>query len=65
MDCPHDTVQLGALRRSQYVGLAKTRLLHLLIGAALNVVRVAAWLAERPRAGTRVSPFAALAVGIT
>jgi transposase len=58
-------VQMGALRRTRYVGLAKTRLLHLLIGAALNVVRVAAWLAERPRSRTRVSPFAALAAGIT
>jgi hypothetical protein len=31
-----------------------------LIGAALNFVRVAAWLAERPRAHTRRSPFAVL-----
>jgi transposase len=53
-------VTMGALRRSRYVGLAKTRLLHLLIGAAMNVVRVAAWLAERPRAGTRTSSFARL-----
>ena len=54
-------VQMGALRRSRYVGLAKTKLLHLLIGAAMNLVRIAAWLAEVPRARTRTSPFARLA----
>ncbi len=52
--------RISDLRRSRYLGEAKTRLLHLLIGAALNFVRVAAWLAERPRAQTRRSPFAAL-----
>lgn len=49
------------LRRSRYVGLAKTRLQHLLIGAALNFIRVAAWLAEVPHAQTRRSAFATLA----
>lgn len=54
-------VRRGDLRRSRYRGFAKTRLLHILIGAALNFVRVAAWLAEIPRAQTYRSPFAALA----
>jgi len=54
-------VGLGDLRRTRYRGLAKTRLLHLLIATALNFVRLAAWLAERPRAQTRVSAFARLA----
>jgi transposase len=54
-------VSLGDLRRTRYRGLAKTRLLHLLIATALNFVRVAAWLAERPRAPTRRSAFARLA----
>ena len=49
------------LRRSRYIGLAKTRLMHLLLAAALNFMRVAAWLAETPRSGTRQSAFAALA----
>jgi transposase len=49
------------LRRSRYIGLAKTRLVHLLIAAALNFMRVAAWLAEIPRSRTRRSAFAALA----
>jgi hypothetical protein len=30
--------------------LVKTRLLHLLIAAAMNFMRVAAWLAEKPLA---------------
>ncbi len=52
--------RISDLRRSRYIGAAKTRLLHVLIGAAMNFVRVAAWLAERPRAQTRRSAFAAL-----
>jgi transposase len=57
-------VQMGALRRSRSVGLTKTTLLHLLIGTAMNVVRIAAWLADVPRARTRRSPFARLAPAI-
>ncbi len=48
------------LRRSRYIGLAKTRLLHLLIATALNFARTAAWLADIPLAHTRRSPFATL-----
>jgi transposase len=51
----------GDLRRSRYIGEAKTRLMHLLLAAALNFMRVAAWLAETPRSRTRQSAFAALA----
>ena len=54
-------VHTGDLRRSRYIGLVKTRLMHLLLGTAINFMRVAAWLAERPRAQTRQSAFAALA----
>jgi transposase len=54
-------VRTSDLRRSRYIGEAKTRLLHLLIAAALNFMRVAAWLAEVPRSRTRRSAFAALA----
>ena len=53
-------VQMGDLRRSRYRGEAKTRLLHVLIATALNFMRVAAWLAEIPRARTRQSAFARL-----
>jgi transposase len=53
--------RMGGLRRSRYIGLVKTRLRHLLVATALNFMRVAAWLAEIPRARTRPSAFAALA----
>jgi transposase len=52
------------LRRSRYRGFPKTRLMHFVLAAALNFMRVAAWLAETPRAHTRRSAFAALAPGI-
>jgi transposase len=51
----------GDLRRSRYSGYVKTRLMHLLLGAALNFMRVAGWLAQTPRSRTRQSAFAALA----
>lgn len=54
-------VRRCALRRSRYIGQAKTALGHALAAAALNVVRLAAWLAEEPRAVTRRSAFAKLA----
>jgi transposase len=53
--------RMGDLRRSRDLGLVKTRRMHLLIAAALNFMRVAAWLADIPRAQTRPSAFAALA----
>ena len=46
--------------QARYVGLAKTRLQHILIAVALNVLRLAAWFAGQPRACTRQSPFARL-----
>jgi transposase len=49
------------LRRSRYIGLAKTRLQHVLIAASLDIVRIGAWLMERPRAQTRISRFGRLA----
>jgi transposase len=49
------------VRRSRYLGLAKTHLQHLITATAINMVRVTAWLEETPRAKTRRSAFAALA----
>jgi len=49
------------LRRARYIGLEKTKLQHVLIASALNLVRMGAWLMETPRAQTRVSRFARLA----
>jgi transposase len=45
------------LRRSRYVGLAKTHLQHLLTAAAMNFVRVGLWFTDTPRAKTRLSAF--------
>src|SRR5215472_7753962 len=53
-------IRIGDLRRSRYIGLPKTRLFHLLIATALNLVRIAAWLMETPLAQTRIPPFVAL-----
>jgi transposase len=53
--------RIGDVRRSRYIGLVKTRLMHLLLAAAINVMRVAAWLAETPRSRAQQSAFAALA----
>ena len=58
--CLSQGVRLCGLRRSRYVGLAKTRLQHVATAAALNVVRFDAWLQERPRAVTRTSRFVRL-----
>lgn len=54
-------VNAFGLRRSRYLGLAKTRLQHLLTSTAMNIVRMVAWLQGVPHAKTRVSRFAALA----
>jgi transposase len=48
------------MRRSRYIGLAKTHLQHVLTATAINLIRVGAWLEEIPFAKTRRSPFAAL-----
>jgi transposase len=48
------------MRRTRYVGLAKTHLQHLLTAAAVNLARYVAWVRETPRAKTRTSTFAAL-----
>ena len=52
---------LGA-RRSRYRGLAKTHLQHLATAAAINVLRVIAWLNDVPRSATPQSHFSLLAV---
>ena len=49
------------LRRARYRGLAKTGLQSVVTAAAINLDRLAAWLAKRPLAPTRTSRFAAMA----
>ncbi len=54
-------VRAFGMRRSRYIGLAKTGLQQVCIAAAMNVTRIVNWLDGRPRAKTRVTRFAALA----
>jgi transposase len=49
------------LRRSRYMGVAKTRLQHVLVAVAMNVVRVGTWLAAPHRTKRCAAPFAVLA----
>jgi transposase len=48
------------MRRSRYRGIAKTHLHHVMTAAAMNLMRIMAWLSEKPRSKTWVAPFAAL-----
>ena len=48
------------LRRSHYVGLAKTHLQHVLTAAAMILSRLGCWLAGTPRERTRQSAFTRL-----
>jgi transposase len=49
------------LRRSRYIGLAKTHLQHILIATAINLVRIVAWLTEPHPQKRSAAPLAALA----
>jgi transposase len=49
------------LRRSCYIGLAKTPLQHILIAVAINLMRVMAWLTAPYPTKPRATPFVALA----
>lgn len=53
-------VRAFGLRRARYHGLAKTGLQGVATAAAINLDRLAAWLAGRPLAPTRTSRFAGL-----
>ena len=54
-------VRAFGMRRSRYIGLAKTGLQQACTAVAMNVSRVVHWLNGRPRSKTRVTRFAALA----
>lgn len=53
-------VRVFGLRRSRYVGEAKTHLQHVATATAINVSRITDWLADHPREVTRRSAFARL-----
>src|SRR5215208_2699690 len=54
-------VRAFGMRRSRYIGLAKTSLQQACTAVAMNVSRVVHWLDGEPQAKTRVTRFAALA----
>jgi len=54
-------VRAFGMRRSRYIGLAKTGLQQVCIAVGMNVSRVVHWLDGLPRAKPRVTRFAALA----
>ena len=53
-------IRVFGMRKTRYIGLAKTHLQHLLTATAMNVVRLAKWLDGVPHAKTRTSRFAGL-----
>jgi transposase len=53
-------VRTCGMRRSRYIGLAKTHLGHVFTATAVNVVRIAEWLAGARPAQTRQSAFVVL-----
>lgn len=53
-------VRARGLRRSRYVGEAKTHFQHLATAAAINVNRISSWLRDKPREQTRISAYAKL-----
>jgi transposase len=53
--------QVCGLRHCRYRGMAKTHLQHVFTAVAINLMRMAAWFEDIPRAKTRPSRFAALA----
>jgi transposase len=53
-------VRRSGLRRSRYIGLAKTHLHCVSTAVALNVIRAVNWLNDVPLATTRKARFLAL-----
>jgi transposase len=50
-------IRAHGLRRTRYIGEAKTHLQHVLTAAAINFVRIGHWLMGKPLATTRTSAF--------
>lgn len=58
-------LRVCALRRARYIGLAKTRLQHVLTAAGLNLRRLGAWWDQTPLAQTRQPRFTTLVLAST
>jgi transposase len=53
------------LRRSPYIGLAKTHLHHVAIATGTNITRLVAWLNGKTKAATRITAFRSLKPSIS
>lgn len=58
--CISQGVRAFGLRRSRYIGMAKTHLQHVLIATGMNLCRIVDWLNEVPLAKTRQAAFVKL-----
>jgi Transposase DDE domain len=59
--CLSQGVRAFGLRRSRYIGVAKTHLQHVITAVAMNLTRLWNWWQEIPKAQKRTSRFLALA----
>ncbi|MEV0595405.1 transposase, partial [Nonomuraea cavernae] len=55
----------SGMRRTRYLGLNKTHLANALSAAAINLIRMDAWLTQTPLGATRASHFTQLDLGLT
>ncbi|MFE4411787.1 transposase, partial [Streptomyces sp. NPDC056821] len=53
-------VRRTGIRHTRYTGLAKTHLGNILAAAAINIIRIDAWLTGTPLGSTRTSHLARL-----
>jgi transposase len=53
-------VRAFGLRRTRYIGLAKTHLQHILTAIAINLTRLNSWLLDTPHGTTRTTRFQTL-----
>jgi transposase len=53
-------IHVGGMRRSRYIGAAKTHLQNVAIATSLNVLRMVSWLMEIPLTKTPKSRFTRL-----
>jgi ferredoxin len=52
-----EAVHVHGMRRTRYIGTAKTHLAHLMTAAAVNVARLLRWIAGEPKAQVSQTPF--------
>jgi hypothetical protein len=55
-------VRAFGLRGCRYTGESRALLQHLATAVAIDLVRIGAWLIERPSEGTRTTPIARLMI---